>query len=437
MNEHIISLQHQIAEQTAGLKALVAKAEGENRDLDATEQAAFTKGETEVASLKKRLERAQSVERENATVVTPVLDPANPPTPAAPVRASVGDPNALANPGVPFGRFLAATVAAHRLKVEPAAWYKAKFGEADWVHAALTASDPLAGGLTIPQRLYATIVPLLQAAALMRRSGAAVEPLPNGQTTVVRATGGATFQRVAEGGEVNASGPTYGALTLTAKKMLGMIPISNDLITYSPQRIDQQASEQSVEGLRVAEDVDFLRGQGIGPNVKGLRYIATGSNLLTMTGTPDVAKIQNDLQRIVLALANANIAFRKPFWAFAPRTALYLQYLLNANGNRVFPSMDDGVLMGYPFGMTTSIPINLGGGTESEIYFWDAAECVIGDAENVRVDVSTEASYKDETGTLVSAFSKDQTVLRMILANDFGMFHDAGACVMTGVTWGV
>ena len=220
--------------------------------------------------------------------------------------------------------------------------------------------------------------------------------------------------------------------------MLGIIPISNDLVNFAPQRIDDIATAQGVEGIRVAEDVDFLRGQGIGANVKGLRYIASGSNLLTMTATPDVSKIQYDLQRMVLALANANIQFAKPFWGFAPRTALYLQYLLNSNGFRVFPSMDTGTLMGFPFGMTTSVPINLGSGAnESEVYLWDAAECVIGDAENVRVDVSTEASYKDENGTLVSAFSKDQTVLRLILSNDFAMFHNAGVCVMTGVTWGV
>jgi len=431
MRDHIIALLKAMADKRAAIEAINAAA-GAN-PLTPEQQKQWDDLTAEHAALKKRHEQAEAHERELAATARP-LDPITPDAPAA--AASVGDPNALARPGVPFGRLLAAKVAAHVLKVDPAAWYKAKFGDTDYVHAALVAGDPEKGGTTIPQQLYASIVPLLQAQALMRRSGAEVVPLPNGQTTITRAVGGATFSRVAEGTEVNASNPTFGSVTLTAKKMLGMIPISNDLINFSAQRIDAYATSQGIEGIRVAEDVDFLRGSGVGANIKGLRNIAAGSNLLTMTGTPDVAKIQADLQRIVLALANANIPFRKPFWGFAPRVALYLQYLLNSNGFRVFPSMDNGILMGYPFGMTTSIPINLGGGTESEVYLWDAAECVIGDAENLRADVSTEASYKDETGTLVSAFSKDQTIVRLILSNDFAMFHNAGVCVMTGVTWG-
>jgi HK97 family phage major capsid protein len=436
MREHIISLQRQVAEATKRLKDLVAKAEGENRDLIAEEQAAFTKDEGDVKALKARLERALAVERESASVVTPVLDPADPPKPVP--QATVGDPNALAKPGVAFGRLLAGMVAGKGDPIKMAAWYKTKFGAEDIVHAALLASDATAGGLTVPQRLYAGIAPLLQARAIMRKSGVSVEPLPNGQTTVVRATGGAVFTRVAEGTEVNASSPTFGAVTLTAKKMLGLIPISNDLVSYSAERIDQVATDLAVTGIQVAEDADFLRGNGVGATPKGLRYVATtaAGNLLTMTGTPDVAKIQYDLQRMVLALAGKNVPMRNCHWGFSPRVALYLRYLLNSAGFRIFPEMDNDTLMGYPYDFSTSIPINLGGGTESENYFWDAAECLIGDAESVRVDISKEASYKDETGTLVSAFSKDQTIIRLILANDFGMFHNEGCCVMTGVTWG-
>jgi len=74
MREHIISLQRQVAEATERLKGLVAKAEGENRDLTAEEKAAFTKDEGEIKALKARLERAETVEREAAATVVPVLE---------------------------------------------------------------------------------------------------------------------------------------------------------------------------------------------------------------------------------------------------------------------------------------------------------------------------------------------------------------------------
>lgn len=438
MRDHIVSLLRQ---QTAARTRLgeLDTAAGD-RPLTPEQQTQWETVTADLRAITQRLEQAQEAERmaaQSATPVTPVLEGVTPVTPST-ASVEVGEPNALQKPGVPFGRFIASLVGGRVTKGGAAGFYKAKFRTEDMVHAALLASEPLSGGVTVPSPIYANMAPLLQARALVRRSGAEVVPLPNGQTTITRATGGATFSRVAEGSEQNASSPTFGAVTLTAKKMLGLIPISNDLIAFSAQQIDQIVTKQGIEGIAVAEDVDFLRGTGVGANPKGMRYIATtaAGNLLTMTGTPDVAKIQYDLQRIVLALAGSNVPMRNCFWGFSPRVALYLQYLLNSAGLRVFPSMDNGTLMGYPFASSTSIPINLGGGTESEIYFWDAAECVIGDAQSIRVDMSTEASYKNEAGTLVSAFSKDETILRLVLSNDFAMFHNAGCAVMTGVTWG-
>lgn len=440
MREHITSLQRQVSETTKRLKDLVAKAEGEHRDLTAEEQASFTKDEGDVKSLKARLERAQTVEREGVAQAVPaegVLNGAD--TPKSPA-SHVTTVERQLQPGVAFGRFIAAVAIMGKggRREQGVAWYKKNFGEGeDLVLAALNATDGGSGGYTVPTGFYRDLLPLLQAKTVMRRAGVIAEPMPNGNITIVRSLTGASFTRVAEGTAVNASNPTFGALTLTARKMIGKIPISNDLIRYSAYSIDQSVPRDAVRGIQVAEDTDFLRGTGIGAIPKGLRYIATGANLLTMTGTPDVAKITNDLQRCVLALASANVPMSKCFWVFAPRVALYLQFLLNSNGVRVFPEMADGFLFGYPFFMTTSIPVNLGGGSnESEIYFADADELLIGDGLNVQVDVSTEASYLDETGTLVSAFDKDQTIVRIMLANDFGAFHPQSVCVMTGVTWG-
>jgi HK97 family phage major capsid protein len=314
---------------------------------------------------------------------------------------------------------------------------KKGFGAGDaFVFAALNATDGPSGAYTVPTTLAAQLVPLLQATTVMGRAGVPREPLPNGQITIVRSLTGATFTRVAEGTGVNASSPTFGAVTLTAKKMIGKIPISNDLIRYSAYRIDTDVQRDALRGLQVAEDGDFLRGSGVGAIPKGARYIATGTNLLTMTGSPSVTTIALDLQRCVSALAVANIPMSRCFWGMSPRVALYLEYLLNAAAVKVFPEMAGKVLYGFPFFTTTAIPINLGGGTESELYFADADDLIIGDGLNIQVDVSHEASYLDETGTLVSAFDKDQTIVRLMLANDFAAFHPQAVCCMTGVTWG-
>lgn len=138
MREHIVSLQRQIAEAKARLRALVAKAEGENRNLTVEEQAAFKTDETAVTDLKARLERAETVEREQAKTVTPILDPATPPTPGQPAQAAgiQVKPNGEEKPWGPtaktaFGNFLAAVYKAEpRVKgeVDPRLLKKAAAG---------------------------------------------------------------------------------------------------------------------------------------------------------------------------------------------------------------------------------------------------------------------------------------------------------------------
>lgn len=69
------------------------------------------------------------------------------------------------------------------------------------------------------------------------------------------------------------------------------------------------------------------------------------------------------------------------------------------------------------------------------MYLADFADVIIGDALNAIVDVSSEAAYHDGTA-VVAAFSKDQTVVRVILANDLAVRHAEAVAVLTGVTWG-
>ena len=435
MAEHLISLRKQVAAARARIVDL-DKAAGD-KPMTPEQLTEFEAASADLQAKSTRLEQAELAEREAARIVQPAAEIlGDAPKPRAAV--TVGEPNALARPGVPFARFIASMAAAHRLKQSPSEWYAAKFGAGDMVHAALSPDSVAGGGGSIPQDIFATIAPLLQAKALVRRSGVVPTPMPRGNISIVRQTGGATFRRVAPNVASNASSPTFGGVNLTSKSMVGSIPIHNDLIRWSALQIDQEVVRASVDGIAVAEDVDFLRGTGVGANVKGMRYIATAAagNLLTMTATPDVAKIKGDLRRLVHALASKNVPMSQCFWGFSPREALYLQYLDNSLGARVFPEMADGTLMGFPFGMSTSIPITLGGGTESEVYLWDAAECAIGDAEDVNVQISTEASYTNESGSLVSAWDLNQTVIKISLANDFGMFHNEGCAVLTGVTWG-
>ena len=60
---------------------------------------------------------------------------------------------------------------------------------------------------------------------------------------------------------------------------------------------------------------------------------------------------------------------------------------------------------------------------------------VIGETGAMTIDFSREATYNDDSGTLVSAYSRNQSVLRVVSGNDVGFRHPEGLVLGTAVTW--
>ncbi len=158
-------------------------------------------------------------------------------------------------------------------------------------------------------------------------------------------------------------------------------------------------------------------------------------NVIASNATVNLANVTNDLAKLRLAVLNANIPMTECGYIMSPRTMLYLENLRDGNGNKAFPEVAEGKLGIYPIGFTTSVPDNLGGGTnESEVYFGDFAQFQIGDTEQIAIAASDVAAY-DDGGTIQAAFSNDETVVRLIAEHDTQVRYDTAFAVLTGVRW--
>jgi HK97 family phage major capsid protein len=137
---------------------------------------------------------------------------------------------------------------------------------------------------------------------------------------------------------------------------------------------------------------------------------------------------------MVNLLGNADVRMIRPTWFMAPRTRNFFSFLRNSQGFLVYPSMVEmnPTLLGFPVKYSNNIPINLGtGGGDSEIYLVDMADVLLGESTQLILEVSAEAAYSDGNGTLQSAFSRDETVVRAIQRHDLVMRHDASVAVLT------
>ena len=228
-------------------------------------------------------------------------------------------------------------------------------------------------------------------------------------------------------------------MKLSAKKAAAIVPLSNDLLAVSGvnPRVDAQVSSDLAVSMGLSEDLHFIRADGSGALPKGLRYWALAGNVLGAPAGNSLAQVDLYLGGMMLRLEGANVDLAGCGWIMAPRTIRWLQSLRDGNGNKAYPEIDGGMLKGYPVALTTQVPVNLGaGGNESEIYFVNFADCYIGEDTTLAIAISTEASYKDGAGNTVSAFQRDQTLIRVISKHDFGPRHVESISVGTGITWG-
>lgn len=402
--------------------AAIAAQEAGGAVLTAEQLTQFDQLTAEFDDLTKKIERQQASERMSATTATPVSS------------------GVFAQPkGAPRekGENLAIMVRAlvsGKGDLRAAAGYAEKEGAPE-IAAALNTSTPSAGGYIVPPNYVPELIELLRPASVVRSLGARTLPMPGGTLTMPKVTAGSSASYGKEGDDIETSEPTFGDLNLSKKKLTALVPISNDLVRFSSPNANAFVRDDLIQSIGVREDQAFLRDDGTDNTPKGLRYLAKPTNVITANATVNVQNVANDAGQLELALLGRNIRMTTPGWVFAPRTLVFLQNLKDGNGNKVYPEIATGKWGSYPYRVTTSIPVNLGAnGDESEIYLTDFSEAIIGEATGLILDVSSEAAYI-ENGQLVSAYSRDQTVVRAITEHDFGLRHDYATAVLIGVKW--
>lgn len=308
-------------------------------------------------------------------------------------------------------------------------------GNMDWQARALVAGIGASGGFLIPEVYYPVVIELLRNRAVMRKLGALQIPMEGGNISMPRLQAGANAGYVGEAVAQNASQEAFGQLRLLERKLMALVPVSNDLLKFASPQADEVVLNDMIAQIAVTEDAAFIRGAGTQYTPKGMRYWAPSGNVLTSAGT-GLTNFVTDLEAMESALEGNNVRMINPAVIFNPRSKNAIKLLQSTTGQFVFrDEMREGTIDGYPFGFTNNIPKNLGGGSQTEWYMVDLADAIIADVPGLEVEISREAAYVDSTGTMQAAFSQDVTVLRAIERHDFGMRHDVSVAVMTAVAY--
>lgn len=402
------------------------------RDLTDQEQGDYDKHKAQATRIQGQIKQEEELLALKASVAMPVVVPG---TPGA--RTTVpAQPRAELKPGIMVAR-IAQAVAIGGFDQRAAAnaaegLYGSDMGQ---IVANMEQTTNTKGGFLVDTDYSADFIDILRPRVVIRRMGAVSVPMPDGNLTTRKKTAGSTASYVGERVPAPKTAVTVGQQTMAAKRLTALVPITNQLIRRASMNVQMMIRNDLVEGVAVKEDQQFLRGTGSATAPAGLRNLIAAGNVIASNATVNLVNVTNDLAKLRLAVLNANIPMTECGYIMSPRTMLFLENLRDGNGNKAFPEVAEGKLGIYPIGFTTSVPDNLGAGTnESEIYFGDFAQFQIGDTEQIAIAASDVAAY-DDGGTIQAAFSNDETVVRLIAEHDTQVRYDTAFAVLTGVRW--
>jgi HK97 family phage major capsid protein len=306
----------------------------------------------------------------------------------------------------------------------------------------LTAGEAVNGGVLIAPDHSDELIDLLAPRTVVRRHVRDVQDVSSGALEIPRLTADAATSWGGEIEEIRESQPTFGQMVMRPHQQKVLIPLSNTMLNRGGQRVATIVRNSSLRAMALGEDRAFISSPGSEHRPKGLRYWAPAQNRLaaqafTGTAAQRLEKVTADLGRLVLTLEEQNVPLTSPVWLMAPRTRMYLMTARDGNGNLLFyDELLQGRLWGWPVETSTHIVRNEGtGADESTIYLFDADEMMLGQGQSLQVDMTTEGTFVDADGNVVSAFQRNLTLLRIINEVDFKPKHAEAVAYLSAVTW--
>lgn len=429
--ERLKARRAELLDQLDAINAKVMPEEGDARDLTEDEQKDWDDLNAQIKALDRQIERVKFIHQERSSRTQPLPEDEN--LPRGPPGGSATGGEQKYPKGIVVARSLR-IMAAAKGDVDRAQRIARKWGD-EMIARALGSGEGPEGGFLVPGQYYDELIELLRPMSVVRAAGAVVLPMV-GSLTMPKQTGGSQAEYVGENKDIPSSEPTFGQLTLRERTLAALVPVSNQLIRSSSPRADQVVLNDLIKAIAQREDKGFLLDDGTGNKPRGIRQWAPASHVVSANATVNIGNITTDLGKAEGKLADANVMMMQPAWVMHPKVHIYLKNLRDANTSAyAFPELrlPEPELQGYPVFTSTQIPIAVNGNTD--IMLVDFNDVMLGDSETLEIATSTEASYI-AGGTLVSAFSQDQTLMRGIERHDIGMRYDQSVAVIQNAKWG-
>ena len=268
---------------------------------------------------------------------------------------------------------------------------------------AMSVGSSTAGGFSVPEILSSQVVDLARNKSSVTRAGARTIPMDASTLKLVTVDSDPVPAWKAENAAIAVTQGSLGLITLTAKTLAAITPISKELV-QDGANISAIVTDLLAASMANALDLAILRGAG-GLSIPGIRT-TTGVQVLDL-GTDGAAVTLDDFSEAVQLISAVNGPETGLSALYSSRTGGEIDRLkdlegryLSANGPASWQNLRKFV--------SNQIPENLTHGTadnSTEAYVGDFSQVLIGMRQNLVIEVSDNGSIQSpdlgfHTGTV-------------------------------------
>ncbi len=261
------------------------------------------------------------------------------------------------------------------------------------------------------------------------RAGAVTVPMATATVKLARQTSDVTGGWYSEAAAITASDAAFDSVTFTARKLGALVVVNNELLEDS-EGLDAVIEQSIASALALKLDLAALVGSGSAPEPRGIQNT---TNVQTVTGVGTPASWDKFIEAI-FKLRQVN--YNPDAVIYSARTGESLAKLKTGIASDNTPLQMPADIAALLKLTSNQIPNNLGVGANESLAFvgqWN--QVAIGMRRNITVEVAREGAY-DVSGTVYSAFQKDQTLIRATLRADVQVLQPTAFCLMSGITVG-
>ncbi len=296
------------------------------------------------------------------------------------------------------------------------------FVTGDWTGADLERKaagegSSAAGGIFIPTLVSARVIDLARNVARVFQAGAQTIPMSNATLIVPRLTADVVGGWTPEAADITAADGTFDGVTFTAHKLAVILAIDNELLEDAPNA--GASLENSIaKAAALALDSAAMYGAGTGATPKGL------------VNQTDV-EIDNAIGSVIDYTKIAALCATVRGYNFEPNA-----FLWSAKTQNKFRNLQD--TLHQPLRQPATVPdvdYVTNQVTDGDVFVGKWDELAFGMRAGMRIEASREASYM--TGSPVAyanAFSRDQTIFRLVIRGDWQPLHPRAFAIGRGIT---